>query len=152
MESNQKKLKDLSHELGIENIVKFTGHLPYDEVKSLLKDIKIQVVPSRFQEPFGMTALEGMAMGCFTISSDRGGLVEFLEDRKNSLIFESNNHSDLSKKITEAICNYEMYSSCVEEGYKTAEVFSWENAASKIEKIYDKLLSSNKKYLSNRIR
>ena len=36
----------------------------------------IVAVPSRWAEPFGMTALEAMACGAALICSDRGGLLE----------------------------------------------------------------------------
>ena len=37
---------------------------------------EIAVVPSRWEEPFGRTALEASSRGCATIISNRGGLTE----------------------------------------------------------------------------
>jgi glycosyltransferase involved in cell wall biosynthesis len=34
------------------------------------------VVPSRWQEPFGIVALEGIASGCVVVGSAEGGLAE----------------------------------------------------------------------------
>ena len=38
----------------------------------------ISVVPSRWEEPFGRTAMESAAYGCATIISNKGGLPETL--------------------------------------------------------------------------
>ena len=37
---------------------------------------EIAVIPSRWEEPFGRTALEASSRGCATIISNRGGLSE----------------------------------------------------------------------------
>jgi len=37
---------------------------------------RVLVVPSRWNEPFGIVALEGMACGCLVVGSEGGGLRE----------------------------------------------------------------------------
>ena len=41
-----------------------------------LSKSEIAIIPSRWEEPFGRTALEASSRGCATIISDRGGLSE----------------------------------------------------------------------------
>jgi len=60
--------------------VKLTGFLPYQETLDYFAHSAIAVVPSEWQEPFGRTALEGMAYGCAVISSGRGALREVTAD------------------------------------------------------------------------
>jgi len=52
------------------------GFLNHRAVFSRLKTAEIVVIPSRWDEPFGRTALEAAANGCATIASNRGGLSE----------------------------------------------------------------------------
>ncbi len=52
------------------------GYLPHDAVLAAMARAAIVVVPSRWAEPFGLTALEAMASGAALICSDRGGLPE----------------------------------------------------------------------------
>ncbi len=52
------------------------GHLPHADVLEAMARAAIVVVPSRWQEPFGMTALEAMASGAALIVSPRPGLLE----------------------------------------------------------------------------
>lgn len=68
------KLQQLARELNIENHVKFTGTLKGAPLVQALNEHRYILVPSRWSEPFGNVALEGMACGCIPIVSDGGGL------------------------------------------------------------------------------
>jgi glycosyltransferase involved in cell wall biosynthesis len=69
-------LKALAHELDLGNQVEFAGEKSGDELAMLLNQHRIMVVPSRWAEPFGVVALEGIACGCAVIGSEDGGLKE----------------------------------------------------------------------------
>jgi glycosyltransferase involved in cell wall biosynthesis len=56
------------------------GHLPHAEVLRAMARAAIVVVPSRWAEPFGMTALEALACGAALACSRRGGLAEVAGD------------------------------------------------------------------------
>jgi UDP-glucose:(glucosyl)LPS alpha-1,2-glucosyltransferase len=56
------------------------GYRDHPEVLAALAGAAIVVVPSRWQEPFGLTALEAMASGAALICSPRGGLPEVAGD------------------------------------------------------------------------
>ena len=56
--------------------VPLLGYLDHPAVLAALARAAIVVVPSRWAEPFGLTALEGMAAGAALICSPRGGLPE----------------------------------------------------------------------------
>lgn len=52
------------------------GYRPQAEVAAAMAEAAIVVVPSRWPEPFGLTALEAMAAGTALIASPRGALPE----------------------------------------------------------------------------
>ncbi len=56
--------------------VTMAGYRPHAEVLRAMAAASIVVVPSRWPEPFGLTALEAMACGAALIASARGGLPE----------------------------------------------------------------------------
>lgn len=56
--------------------VAMLGHLPNDLVLDAMQRAAIVVVPSRWEEPFGLVALEAMACGAALVCSPRGGLPE----------------------------------------------------------------------------
>jgi UDP-glucose:(glucosyl)LPS alpha-1,2-glucosyltransferase len=60
--------------------VALLGYRDHPEVLAALAGASIVVVPSRWQEPFGLTALEAMASGAALICSPRGGLPEVAGD------------------------------------------------------------------------
>ena len=56
--------------------VAFEGPRPHAEVLAAMAEAAIVVVPSRWDEPFGLTALEALASGAALITTGQGGLRE----------------------------------------------------------------------------
>jgi glycogen synthase len=69
-------MQQLARSLGLDRQVTFTGTKRGEELASLLRRHRILVVPSRYDEPFGVVALEGIACGCVVVGSRGGGLPE----------------------------------------------------------------------------
>lgn len=61
---------------GVREQVVFTGSLQGDALAREFRRHRIQLVPSRWAEPFGIVALEGAACGCFVLGSAEGGLAD----------------------------------------------------------------------------
>lgn len=61
---------------GIDSQVTFAGQLREAALAVALNAHEIMVVPSRWAEPFGIVALEGIACGCVVLGSAAGGLPE----------------------------------------------------------------------------
>ncbi len=52
------------------------GQISHKKVLNYLSKSEIAIIPSRWEEPFGRTALEASSRGCATIISNSGGLSE----------------------------------------------------------------------------
>ena len=74
----------------------------HNEILKLYDSSSISVVPSKWEEPFGRTAMESAAYGCATITSNNGGLKETFN---NNLVLKKNNSSELFKEISNLIKN-----------------------------------------------
>jgi glycogen(starch) synthase len=72
----EQALRALVRELDLREQVEFVGEKSGDELAMLLNRHRIMVVPSRWAEPFGVVALEGIACGCAVLGSEDGGLKE----------------------------------------------------------------------------
>ena len=72
----QSRLEQLVKQLELGDQVIFAGAKQREELVDLLHRHKILVVPSRYDEPFGIVALEGIACGCVVLGSSGGGLPE----------------------------------------------------------------------------
>ena len=84
------------------NRFKILDWVTHNKILNYYKKSSISVVPSRWQEPFGRTAMESAAFGCATITSRRGGLPETFE---NSLFINKINEQELYKIIKKLIKN-----------------------------------------------
>ncbi|WP_205711182.1 glycosyltransferase family 4 protein [Hymenobacter sp. HDW8] len=67
-------LEALALSLEVKDQVVFMGALEGEKLVVCLNQHQFLLVPSRWEEPFGNVALEGMACGCIPIVSDGGGL------------------------------------------------------------------------------
>jgi glycogen synthase len=87
--------------LGIGEQVRFFGMHHGEEVVRLLNAHRILVVPSRYDEPFGIVALEGIACGCLVIGSRGGGLKEAIGPC--GLTFENGDAVELAALLEAAL-------------------------------------------------
>jgi glycogen(starch) synthase len=69
-------LEERVRKLGLADQVEFLGAIVGEPLVNILNRHKILVVPSSWNEPFGIVALEGIACGCMVIGSSGGGLPE----------------------------------------------------------------------------
>jgi glycosyltransferase involved in cell wall biosynthesis len=60
--------------------VTLAGYRPHADVLAAMARAAVVAVPSRWQEPFGLTALEALACGAALVCSRRGGLPEIAGD------------------------------------------------------------------------
>jgi glycosyltransferase involved in cell wall biosynthesis len=67
-------LRRQAEALGVDMQVAFAGVKTGLELTRMLNEHQIMVVPSRWLEPFGIVALEGIACGCVVVGSEGGGL------------------------------------------------------------------------------
>lgn len=70
----EESLKALAQTLGVAAQIRFVGPKSGEELAMLLNAHRVMVIPSRWAEPFGIVALEGIACGCVVIGSAAGGL------------------------------------------------------------------------------
>ncbi|MBC7927993.1 MAG: glycosyltransferase family 4 protein, partial [Bryobacteraceae bacterium] len=67
-------LRALAERHSVKEQVNFAGAKTGRKLVELLNQHQIMVVPSRWREPFGIVALEGIACGCVVVGSEGGGL------------------------------------------------------------------------------
>ncbi|MBC8096446.1 MAG: glycosyltransferase family 4 protein [Akkermansiaceae bacterium] len=89
-------LRDLAWCYGLKGQVKFAG-------VRLLNQHQILVVPSRWAEPFGIVALEGIACGCVVAGSAGGGLKDAIGGC--GITFENGDVAALQKALRELLLN-----------------------------------------------
>lgn len=79
--------------------VAMLGWKPHAQVLQAMARAAIVVVPSRWPEPFGLTALEAMGCGAALVCAPRGGLVEVMGDA--AVPVDPDNPVDIAARICE---------------------------------------------------
>jgi glycosyltransferase involved in cell wall biosynthesis len=92
------RLEELVNELRVAKDVEFVGALQGEALVKLLNQQEILVVPSRWREPFGVVALEGLACGCVVLVSNGGGLPDAVGHA--GAVFNRNDQADLEAQLS----------------------------------------------------
>jgi glycosyltransferase involved in cell wall biosynthesis len=92
------QLKAKARKLG--ERIKFTGYVGHDTIPQYLKLTDVAVIPSTWEEPFGLTVVEGMAAGLPIITTSRGGIPEIVTPQNATIISCTGN---LAADLAEAI-------------------------------------------------
>ncbi len=91
-------LKDLIFELGLTGQIEICGYI--DKPEHFYRDIHVNVVPSRFEEPFGNVAAESGLYSIPCIVSNKGGLPEVIIDGKTGFIVPAEDPDAIASKLT----------------------------------------------------
>ena len=80
-----------------------TGHVSTDEVQNIMKKASVIVIPSVWQEPFGLVAAEAMNNGLAIVSSNVGGIPEIIGE--NGILIDNINHIKIAKTLENLLSN-----------------------------------------------
>lgn len=79
------------------NKISFVKALPQSDLAVFASLAKAFIFPS--EEPFGIAPVEALAAGCPVIAYKGGGALDFIQDGKNGLFFETQTESSLAKAL-----------------------------------------------------
>jgi glycosyltransferase involved in cell wall biosynthesis len=82
------KVRRLIDDLGLGDVVEFTGYVSMETLREKLRTLDLFVVPSH-QEGLCISALEAMACGCPVVSTRCGGPEEFVLDDETGFLVEA---------------------------------------------------------------
>jgi len=97
MGPDENKLRALIHNSGMGDMVEFVGTLSVEEVKSLLDESHVLLLPS-FYEGLGIILLEAMAAGCVPVASRLPGATDFAVGQ-NGMLIEPGNTTAFAEAI-----------------------------------------------------
>lgn len=100
------ELKQLSE--GNENI-KFLGFKGGEEKNALLENASVLIIPSVWQELFGLVVMEAYFSGTPVIAARIGGLPIMVAEGKTGILFEPGNTDDLAEKLRYASDNQDKF-------------------------------------------
>lgn len=118
--------------------VAMEGYRPHAEVLACLANAAIAVVPSRWQEPFGLAALEAMACGAALVCAPRGGLPEVAGDA--ALYADPDDPAALAAAIVALATDAARRAALARAGMARARLFDLPRAAAALDDLRREIL------------
>ena len=129
------ELKKSIEELDLGSHVEFLDNLPQSKITELLNRSKLLLHTSKF-ETFGLVAIEANSMGVPVLTTNRGSLVEIIEDNINGFLSENLVESSVNTFVNDLLYDesyfQDIMNNCIEKSLK----YDWKNTANSIEKLY----------------
>ncbi len=146
---DEKMLKNLAKEKKVENRVIFLGQIDHSEIPKYLKISDIFTRPS-LSEGMGNSFIEAMAAELPVVSTQEGGIADFLFDpdknpdkQPTGLAVDKKSPEQIAKQIKRLLEDKELTEKIIKNAKKLAfEKYDWELTAKDMqEKVFKKLLS-----------
>ena len=126
--------------------LKIHNWLEHKQILNLYDKSSISVVPSKWEEPFGRTAMDSAAYGCATITSSRGGLVETFN---NKLVLKKLTSKEIYKMLNKLINNRSLLKKYQYENFNNV-IHKIEDLVIYLDTIKNNLLDKNINILRNK--
>lgn len=140
------ELQTLLHEKGLTAAVTFHGKVPQHELIAWYDRADVMLVPSLWQEPFGLVIAEGMARRLPVVASNLGGPAEILTHETNGLLVTPGDEQELSTAIGKLLGNRKLRERLGEAARQTVEErFTIESDARHVEQHLLKAIQEQKK-------
>lgn len=136
----EEQLKKLATKLGINNRINFLGYVPEERKLELYNRSKICVFPSYAKEGVLTTMLEAASTAAPIITANCCGMVDFIKNGKNGLLFEPKNVDDLANKILLLTNNPEISRKIGSNARKSVEKeWNWQYHIKKLERVINSM-------------
>lgn len=119
---------------------KFYGFQNYDFVQNKMKDSSIIIIPSLWQEPFGMVVVEAMSNGIAIIASKVGGIPEILKD--NGILINDINFLKLKKVLEDLLSKRNKMVQFQKKSWNNFTLTS-KSSSQKLDKFRENILKKN---------
>ena len=143
--SEQKQLKALTRQVGIEERVMFKGVLAQQEVFSELAKADVFILASK-SEGRPNVVIEAMAAGLPVIVSKIDAVTDFVKPEKTGLLFDVGDPQKLAQGIQQLINNSGLRLALGEAGrqYIVNQKLTWENCAGHYSELYFNAVDTDK--------
>ncbi len=131
-------LERLVERLGLARSVTFSGIVAPEDVPPLLDGASLVVVPSRWDEPFGLVALEAALMARPVVATRAGGLVEVVTHGETGVIVDKDDPDALAGAILDLLADPARADRMgIAARVRARERFSWDRCVAAYEELYE---------------
>jgi glycosyltransferase involved in cell wall biosynthesis len=129
-----------AQELGVDEHVVFTGHVPDEDMPALLRGAKALVYPSLY-EGFGFPPLEAMACGTPVIASNVSAIPEIVADA--GILVDPRSVKEITDAMITVLKDEELLRKLSARGLKRAQLFKAEDNARRTLAVYKAVLAQS---------
>ncbi len=133
-------LRNLCHELGLDETVVFLGKRDQSTLPYYYSAAEMLVMPS-FYESFGMVALESMACGTPVVASHTGGLAYLIQNGVTGFTVKGGDVKALAKRLSQLVLDPQLRNQIGEQAAQYAKSYAWEIITQKIITVYEEVVS-----------
>ena len=116
---------------------------PHEEIMGAWRFARLGVIPSKWKEPLGQTAVEGLASGVPLVVANHGGLLDVIDDGKYALTFEPGNAQELAEKMQLLLTDKDLARRLSESGPLRASHFLLDEIKPKLLATYFEAIAIN---------
>lgn len=113
-------LEDLRSALGLDDVVRFHGAQSRAQTEAIARVAWVQVVPSRWAEPFGLVATEAMMRGTAVVASHSGGLADIVRHDITGLLVPADDATALHDALHRVLADRALAAQWGQAGHAVA--------------------------------
>lgn len=135
----EQEVRRLPGQLGIEDIVEFTGFR--SDIKRAIAELDLVVHASTKGEPFGQVIIEGMAAGKPVVATNGGGVPEIVEDGRTGILVPMGDVQAMAEAISQILSDpVEARAMGIRARQRVADHFTLQQTARRVEAVYEEVL------------
>jgi glycosyltransferase involved in cell wall biosynthesis len=121
--------------------VRFQGTISFEELLRLYQQADLLVLPSIWNESYGMPVAEAMACGVPVLASHCGGVPELIEDGVSGQLTARGDVDSLVNGLRRLLDDPARLREMGRAARKRAELLTWEHSAERLGRVYEGLLA-----------
>jgi D-inositol-3-phosphate glycosyltransferase len=137
--TEMEKLKKLSEELKIQDLITFQGMVRHDQLPDYYSAAEVCIVPS-YYESFGLVALEALACGTPIVATDVGDLKNIILQEETGFLVADNAPEKLAEGISRFLSRPNRDGKSILSNRASVTKFSWAHIADLVIKELNKAL------------
>lgn len=136
----EKTLKNLTQRLGLKDNVVFHGYKNREQIKELLAQSDVFVLPSK-KESFGIALLEARAAGVPVVALSYGGPRDLIKSGQNGIL--ADNDQEMAKAVVTLLTDTKKREAMAAQTQLGLAQYDWQEIIKRCEGLYQRLLKVN---------
>lgn len=137
---DREMLEKLCGELGISDVVTFTGQLQHHDVMEHMSRTQFYIMPS-VREGLPISYLEAMGMGCVIVGTATEGIAEVVDSEVNGILVQPGDYDTIAARVCACIEDPAKAERIAGAGRKTAQNMTWNHNAQKLLALFQELIT-----------